>query len=250
MENASLVGLSRQVVLRRDLDIIANNVANLDTPGFRGEALLFDDFLMPVARDPDFARPADQRIDFVLDAGSSHDFAPGAITQTGNPLDVALQGDAWFVVDANGEERYTRAGNFTVDAGGRLVTAGGLPVMSEGGPISFGPGETDVTITPEGTVSSSAGVKGRLRLAAFDDNRVLSRIGDNLFAASNDAAPIAPAGNVRIVQGALEQSNVDGVIEMTRLIAVTRAYEQLSRLLQSQDELRDRAIGRLGRLQG
>lgn len=244
MENASLVALSRQMVLRRELDVIANNVANMNTVGFRREALALEAYEMPVARANTFRRP-DRIETFVADWMSATDYAAGEIVQTGNPLDVALEGDGFLVVETPAGERYTRAGNLTLDATGTLVTPDGDPVLGEGGRIVFAAEEGDIAIGRDGTIATSAGAKGRLRLVRFDDPRTLQHAGENLFAGAN---PL-PAPATRVMQGAIENSNVNGIEEMTRLVEVTRAYEQVARMVEDQDDLRSRAIQRLGQLQ-
>ena len=241
MENTSLVALSRQIVLRNKLDVVANNVANLNTAGFKRDALEMDEFVMPVASANTFPRP-DQRISFVEDWTTTTDYEPGTLDLTGSPFDVAIQGDGFFVVGTPDGERYTRAGNFQLDAGGRLVTPDGNPVLGEGGEIVFGPEETDVVIGVDGSIASNAGARGRLRVVAFEDNRLLDKVGDNLFTGPDPR----PAEGVRIQQGAVELSNVQGVVEMTRLIELTRAYSQITNLIQTQDELRLKAIATLG----
>lgn len=241
MENTSLVALSRQLVLRRKLDVIANNVANINTSGFKRDALELDEYDMPVSRANTFPR-ADRIHSFVEDWTTTVDHTPGPVETTGNPLDVALQGPGYFVVQTPSGERYTRAGDFMLDATGRLVTNDGKPVMGEGGEIVFQPNETDIVIGADGSIATNAGARGRLRLVSFEDDRLLTKEGENLF--SGEGA--LPAAEARVKQGALEKSNVEGVIEMTRLIEVNRSYEQISRMISDHDELRLKAIQRLG----
>jgi flagellar basal-body rod protein FlgF len=244
MENASLVALSRQVVLRRQLDIIANNVANMNTVGFRRETLELEAFEMPEARANTFRRP-DRVETFVSDWGTTTDFSPGGLVQSGNPLDVAIEGEGFLAVETPDGERYTRAGNLTIDVDGTLTTQDGYPVMGDGGPIVFGAEETDISIGRDGSISTNTGPKDVLRLVDFADPATLRHVGENLFAGEN---PL-PATGARVMQGTIEESNVNGVAEMTRLIEVTRAYEQVARLVKDHDDLRSRAIQRLGQLQ-
>ena len=243
MENTSLVALSRQLALRHKLDVIANNVANINTAGFKRQSLEMDEYVMPTAAANTFPR-RDRTHSFVEDWATTTDYESGSIEVTGNPLDVAIKGDAFFVVNTPEGERFTRAGNFQLDNDGRLVTADGKPVMSEAGEVVFGPTETDIVIGADGSIATNAGQRGRLRLVQFEDNRILKKIGDNLYEGEN----ANPAEGVRVQQGAIEMSNVQGVIEMTRLIDVTRTYEQVSNLVRNLDELRSKAIQRLGDL--
>lgn len=241
MENASLVALSRQLVLRQKLDVIANNVANINTAGFKRQTLEMDEYVMPTASANTFPR-RDQRISFVEDWTTTTDFEPGTVEVTGSPFDVAIEGDGFFTVQTPEGERYTRAGNFQLDVGGRLVTPDGHPVLGDGGEIVFGPEETDVVIGVDGSISSNAGPRGRLSVVSFADNRILDKIGDNLFAGEG----AQPATGARVRQGAVELSNVQSVMEMTRLIEVNRAYAQVTSMINTSEELRLRAISTLG----
>lgn len=242
MENALLVGLSRQMALARELDVIANNVANIGTNGFKSRSARFNEFLMPVASAEAFQSP-DRRLSFVIDKGTPIDLSQGAVERTGNPLDVALRGDNYLVVQTPNGERYTRAGSLAVNAQGQLVTQTGLPVLGEGGPIQFGPGETDAKIAADGSVSTDQGVRGKLRQVRFDNPRALNSDGNNLF--SSTAAAL-PAGTLaRVEPGAIEGSNVKAVIEMTRLMEVQRAYQGIANMISKSDELRSKAIARL-----
>lgn len=241
IENAQLISLSRQIALQRRMDVVANNVANMNTTGFKAENILFEEYVMPVARDQDFPR-LDQPLSYVQDWATVHDLSGGAMIQTGNPLDVGLNGDGFFAVQTPAGERWTKAGSFQLSANGTLVDASGNPVLGDGGPIQFGPEETGITVGSDGSISSSAGPKGSLRLVEFANPQELTRQGDNLWAGGT---PVA-ATNTSAMQGFVEKSNVSGVAEMAEMIRVTRAYESAANLAQKQDELRRSAIQRLG----
>lgn len=241
IENAQLISLSRQIGLQRQMDVVANNMANINTTGFKSEQTLFEEYVMPVARHRDFKR-LDQPLSYVQDWATMHDFAAGALMQTGSELDVGLNGEGFFTVQTPGGDRWTRAGSFQLSNTGTLVDASGNPVLGEAGPIQFGAQEVGITIASDGTVSSSAGVKGRLRIVEFDNPQMLQREGSNLFSGGTPA----PATGTRAMQGYLERSNVSGVSEMAEMIRVTRAYESIANLTQRQDELRRTAIQRLG----
>ena len=136
MENALLVGLSRQMVLERQMDVVANNVANVNTNGFKADNSLFEQFLMPVARENRFNVP-DRLLSFVNDRGTWRDDRPGSVEVTNNPLDVAIDGNGYLVVQTANGERYTRNGALQINAQGQLVTADGAPVLGDNGPIVF-----------------------------------------------------------------------------------------------------------------
>lgn len=244
MENASLIGLSRQTALRRQLDVIANNLANVNTPGFKAERMMFEEYLMPVA-DMDMARRRDGAMSYVHDLATIRDFTPGIMVQTGNPLDVALQGDGWFVVDTENGERYTRNGAFSTNAIGELIAQDGSRVLSTGGPIVFGPDETDISIARDGTISTNEGVKGQLRVVQFDTDMTLTPAGDSMFTTNAEPQPVlSPV----VAQGMIERANVQPVRELTSMIQVTRAYESLASQMRRSDDLRRDAIDTLARV--
>jgi flagellar basal-body rod protein FlgF len=241
MDNAQLIGLSRQIALQRQMDVVANNIANLDTTGFKAEKVLFDEYLMPVARDMDFETP-DQQLSFTQDWATIHDMSNGAVTETGNPLDVALNGKGFLAVDTPGGERYTRSGAMQISSDGTLVDLDGHPVLGELGPIHFDPSEVGISISPDGNVTTSAGSKGRLKLVEFADEQAPRREGDNLWSGSNPQTATATT----VIPGAIEKSNVSGVGEITQMIRVQRAYDDVAAMLQRQDQMQQSAIRQLG----
>ena len=242
IENAQLIGLSRQMALQRQMDVVANNLANINSTGFKAEAILYEEYVMPVASDRSFPSGS-QQLSYVQDWATMHDLAAGSMTQTGNPLDVALSGEGFLTVQAPEGTRYTRNGALEINSDGVLVTQNGFPVLSDGGnQIVFGADETGIAITADGEITSSAGNKGTLAVVEFENPQELTRTGDTMFAGGT---PLA-ISTTRVVQGALERSNVSGVGEMTEMIRVTRAYSSLADLMNKQDELRRSAIQRLG----
>ena len=241
IENAQLIGLSRQMALQRQMDVVANNMANINTTGFKSEQMLFEQYIMPVARDQDFIGK-DQPLSYVQDWATLHDLSGGTMVQTGNELDVAINGDGFFAVQTPGGDRWTKAGAFQLNNAGTLVDLSGNPVLGDGGPIQFGPQETGIAIAEDGSISSSAGLKGKLRLVEFDNPQAISHEGANLFAGGTPRA--ATATSVR--QGFIEKSNVSGVTEMAEMIRVQRAYESAASMASRQDDMRRSAIQRLG----
>ena len=185
---------------------------------------------MPVARDDEFTG-ADQRISFVQDRATWHDLSHGAIQQTGNPLDVAIDGNAFLVVQTPRGERYTRNGALQINATGQLVTSEGYQVLGDAGPITFQ--RTDTTSSSARTASSRC-AKARtprwIRRAAscgssrFDQPQRLQKDGGSTFVAPAGVDPGPAPRGTRVVQGAIEKSNVRGVVEMTRMIEITRSY--------------------------
>jgi flagellar basal-body rod protein FlgF len=249
MENGSLIGLSRQIALQRELDVIANNIANINTTGFKAEGVVFHEHLMPIARANQFG-VGDRKLSFVQDRATWHDLSQGPLQQTGNPLDIAIGGDAYLTVQTARGERYTRNGALQVNANGELVTSEGDRVVGENGPITLQPGDRDVSITSDGTVSVREGKnttdssRGKLRLVSFAQPQRLEKDGASTFRAPEGMTP-QPATNVRVSQGVIEKSNVRSVIEMTRMIEVTRNYTQVAGILQQQSDMRRSAIEKL-----
>ena len=242
MENALLIGLSRQMSLARELDVIANNVANIGTSGFKARSLRFEEYLSPKANADTFQRQ-DRRLSYVVDKGSILDFGAGAIEKTGNPLDIAIQGDALIAVRTPQGDRYTRNGALQINGRGELVTSDGHAVQGDSGNFTFTGSEKFIAIGADGTVSTDEGTKGRIKLGSVPDPRVLQNAGANLY---STAAPLpAPGPNVRVESGAIERSNVKPVIEMSRLIEVNRTYASVASMIQRTDEMRRSAIERL-----
>jgi flagellar basal-body rod protein FlgF len=241
MENAQLVSLSRQIALQHQMDVVANNMANINTAGFKASDLMFEDYLMPEARDNDFAG-TDSLVHFTQDWSTVHDMSAGSIEQTGNELDVALMGEGFLTVETAEGPRYTRSGSLAINAEGVLVDLNGNAVLGTSGPITFDDSDIGITIGTDGTVATGNGSKGRLAIAQFTDPQILARDGDNYFSGPAGDAPVT----TRVMQGAIEKSNVSGVTELTTMIRVQRAYQSLAALMQRQDELRSSAIQTLG----
>jgi len=247
MQNSLLIGLSRQVALQRELDVVANNVANINTTGFKADGMVFEEFLSPVARGADTRN----LVSFVHDRATWHNLSQGSVERTGNPLDVALQGKGFLVVQTPGGERYTRNGALQINAAGELVTASGMRVMGDNGPIQFQPTDRDISIAQDGTISVKEGIqtqtssqRGKLRIVSFARPQQLEKSGDNTFmAAAGNAAQ--PDPQTRLLQGAVEKSNVHGVAEITRMIEVTRSYTQVAGMIQQQAEMRQSALQKL-----
>lgn len=242
MENALLIGLSRQVALARELDVIANNVANIGTTGFKARSLRFEEYLMPKASGDSFPRP-DKRMSYVQDRETVLDLSGGPVERTGNPLDVVVNGDGMLAVQTPKGERYTRNGALQINAQGNLVTSDGYPVLGESGPIAFTGTEKFIAIGADGTVSAEDGARGKIKMVGVKDPRSLTNEGGNVFAASTALQPADKT--VRLESGALERSNVKPVIEMSRLIEVNRSYATVSAMLQRNDDMRRSAIEKL-----
>jgi flagellar basal-body rod protein FlgF len=242
MENAQLVSLSRQIALQRQMDVVANNMANINTTGFKAEDMLFQEYKMPVAADNDFA--GNQSVSYTEDWATVHDMTNGPLSQTGNPLDVALSGKGFLTVSTPNGDRYTRAGSLAIDASGTLVDLAGNPVLSDAGPVHFDAADVNIQIDKSGNITTSQGGKGKLAVVEFADTQQLVREGNNLYSGGTPVAATA----TDLIQGSIERSNVSGVTEMAQMIRVERAYQQLADIMQRQDELRTSAVQKLGSL--
>lgn len=243
MENAAYIGLSRQMTLRRELDIVANNIANADTTAFKVEQLLVGAEVGERARNH-AVRPS---ASFVLDRGVGRDFGQGALEQTGRALDFGIEAEGVFFKVQDGQgEAYTRDGAFTLDPEGRLTTKAGRPVLGDGGEIVLDPQLGEASVASDGTISQNGQPVGRLALVRFDALGVLEKSGDGLYRNVANGRPI-DATDAQVRQGMLEGSNVNPLLEITNLIEISRAYERVTKLIENTTELSRRSVERLGR---
>jgi flagellar basal-body rod protein FlgF len=216
------------------LDITANNIANATTAGFHGDRVTFKEALTQ-ARSPDIA---------AVGAGSARiDAQAGALTQTSNPLDLALEGDGYFGVQTQSGVRYTRAGNFRLDDQRTLVTADGNQVRAEGGgAITIPEDAKDISVANDGEVFADGESLGKLELARFASS-ALKREGATLYAARGAQEAGEPP---KVRSGMLEASNVNVVRGVVDLVKVSRTYESLMRVIQSYHDVESRAARELG----
>ncbi len=231
MENSIFIGLSRQMVLQDNMDIVANNLANMNTPGFRGQNLVFNEYISE-------PRGQEDPIRMVYDHTQYQVTEPGPVKRTGNSLDVAINGPAFFgVQSADGTGvRYTRAGNFSVNANGELITPSGHLVADQGGgTITIPDDASEINIDKNGSISTQDGEIARLMVVEFDNVQTLYPEGNGLYAVDGDAVPM-PAANSTVEQGMLEGSNIEPVIEMTRMIEISREYQKVQKILENEHE--------------
>jgi flagellar basal-body rod protein FlgF len=245
MDNALYVGLSRQIVLRREMDIVANNIANLDTNGFKVESLM----QKTQPTEPAMTLGGPRPVKFVAPDGVARDFGQGTLTKTGATFDMAIEGKGFFQVQGPNGPRFTRDGRFTTDPNGRLVTQAGLAVLDDGGgEIIIDPEKGEVQIGADGSMSQGEERVGKVGMYTFANPGALEKSGDNLYRNVSNLQP-QPATEGRLRQGMLEASNVKPVLEITRMVEVSRAYEQTARMMDSEADLSRRAVERLGRIQ-
>ena len=231
----SYLALNRQIGLAREMAVIANNVANLSTTGFRREGLVFAEFIQAAAPG-DSVSMADLRGRFASDR-------PGELTLTGGQFDIAIVGQGFFAILSDGETLLTRAGAFQRSAEGLLVTPDGAPVLDDGGaPIFVPPQSVSIEVARDGTLSVDGAPIARIGLVTAPPE-TLSRVGGTAFRA---AAGVTPVEAPHLRQGALEGSNVNPIVEIARMIAVNRAYEQAQGLIEDEDERVRGTLSRLG----
>lgn len=240
MENSIYVGLSKQVVLRENMNIIANNIANINTPGFRGQNMVFTEYI----EDPRYMK---EDISMVLDYGQYQKTDAGPIKNTGNPLDIALVGNGFLGIETNDGIRYTRAGNLAMNSKGEIVNALGMLVANEnGGAITIPRDAKDISIDRKGVVSTDQGAVGKLMIKEFGNEQTLNPEGNGLYA--TDAPPLEPE-KTTVIQGKLEGSNVQSIVEMTRMIDVSREYQAVQNMMNSENERLRSAIRKLSQSQ-
>ncbi len=243
MDNALYVALSGQTALRRKLDILANNMANINTPGFKREQSRFDEAFEKLETDGN-------GVAFVHDKATVIDGEQGALTLTGGDLDVGLNGSgAMSVLAANGQKLYTRDGRMSRNAdGGLIMTATGLPILDDSGAPIILPREiTKVTIAGDGSVSGQDGQR-IAKLGVFKSDFLnAERVADGLYR-PNSGKDAEPDTETKVIQGFTENSNVNAVRELTDLISVQRAYEATKAMADREDERIKRAISALARI--
>jgi flagellar basal-body rod protein FlgF len=241
MENTSFVALSRLGTLRRQMNVIANNLANMNTTGFKGEKMMFVDH---VVKSRGGTQIMGDKVAYVRDIATVKNLNEGSFQATGSPLDVAIRGDGYFVIDAANGERYTRNGSFRLDDAGQMVTKDGDPVLSDGGqPFFFTAQDSNIEISSDGTISTSAGQLGRLAVVRFDNPHALKLTAGGQL--NSEELPI-PAEDFSVVQSMLETSNVEPIIEMTRMIEVHRSYKSVQKLVDSENDRVKKMINDLG----
>ena len=246
METLESISLSRMATMTRQMDIIANNIANANTTGYKAARMFFSEYLQ---------NAGDEELSYVHGYGTIRDYSTGSLSFTNNPLDVAIDGEGFFVVDTGEGERYTRNGHFRVDeqrqivatqddtyaekVERRLVTSEGYPVLSEQNTPIVIPNVDKVEISPEGFIRIGGTVLTKLGVVTFENPQSLQQAEAGVF--KTDETPI-PVEQPNIIQGALEDSNVQPVVELTQMIEVMRSFQASQKLIQDDDQAKRRAI--------
>lgn len=237
MDNALYyLAVNRQVGLRAEMQSVANNIANLQTNGYRREGLAFTEHVVAVAGG-DSVSMAD------LGARYASELA-GEVTITGGRFDIAIEGDGYFLLQSGADTVLTRAGGFQISGDGLLVTPSGDRVLDAGAaPIAIPPGGGDLLVGADGTISVDGQPVARIAVVTGPAER-MSRYGNTAFRV--DEGGYQPVETPKVRQGALERSNVDAVVEVARMIEVSRAYEMAQSVITDEDERVREAIRTLG----
>lgn len=232
------VSLSAQVALQKRLDTVANNIANMNTAGFRADGITFETAL---------SRAGDTPTAYVTSGSNFISRAQGSVTQTGNPMDVAIQGDGWLAIQTPDGIAYTRDGRMKMTATGDIQTLNGYPVLDAGGaPMLVQPDAGPLSIAADGMITQAGRQLGALGLFSIPDNAKLSRYGNSAVMTDQAATPILDFSANSIEQGFSEGSNVNPVLEMTRLIEIQRTFDSVSNSNQTSESSLQDAIKALG----
>lgn len=237
---------SRAVVQEMRLEVLANNLANISTVGFKQDRTVFR---VPVQKDYPEEAFVPGKI-WVFGApilfGNKTDFSSGQLRQTGNDLDLGLEGKGFFCVQTPEGDRYTRQGDLTLNREGVVVTQDGLPVLGEGGKITV-EGQR-VIVDTEGHLYVDGTEIDRIKIVDFPRPYALRKVGDTLFAAADLSIKAVAAEGVKVRQGFIELSNVDSVRMITEMIDVVRGYESYQKVIQFMDDVSSKAINEVGKL--
>ena len=246
MELPSYVALSYLTAQSRALDVTAANLANAGTSGFKAERVLFADWLgRQTGTD---APPGQKPVAFVQDRATYRDQAPGALTHTGNPLDLAITGEGFFSIETPRGPRLTRAGRFTPQSDGTIVDgAGGALLDTAGQKLRLSPADVTLTVTADGSIESENGPIGKIAIIQPADTARMQLEGTSTLRPDGPTSVVAAP---RIVQGAVEDSNVQPVLEMTRMMSGLRSFQFAAQFVENESQRLQSAIDKLTQTRG
>jgi flagellar basal-body rod protein FlgG len=261
MNEGIFIAASGALKQERKMEVVANNLANVNNVGFKKDSLVFESMIPPFKSDHSFetsrnillpASKSNLDVAYVGVSGFATNHDQGALERTDNVLDIGLDGDGLIAVETPAGTRYTRKGNFRLDAQGRLATQNGhLVIGDQGGPITIDVQGRDITIDINGNISVGNGLEnvaqGKIKIVKFDADAALEKDGDGFFRLTDPKKTEQPSA-AQVRQGFLEQSNVNSVEEMTRMIATLRAFEAYQKVIQAFDGIDNQAINNLGRV--
>lgn len=239
MDTGIYVALSKEIGTLRDMDVTANNIANMNTTGFQSEDLLFTDFLSSTT-------PQENNVAFTEDVATYRHLEQGTLQQTGAPLDAAIQGQGYFVVQTPLGTRYTRNGNFKISGNGLLVTSEGYPVLDSSNlPVSFDTADRVISIREDGTINVDNADRSTLQIVQFDNQQLLHRVGNTMY--SSDVAP-KPAQNYQVASGMLERSNVNPYTQVTHMMYLSRSIAGTINYIKNIYQLEEQASNTLAKI--
>lgn len=237
MDTSTYIALSGQFARDQEMAVLANNIANMSTPGFKAERMMFSEYLAN--------SPGGNQISYVAQAGNNHDMSQGPLGHTGNSLDIALNGAGWLSVTTPNGTSYTRSGHFQLDPQGELVTSNGYLLQGDGGAALVVPaGAGEVTISPDGTVATRQGILGHIPVVTFDNPQLMTAEANGLYNTTEASQPIK---TTQVVQGAVEDSNLQPVLAMTRLMSGAREMTAIKNFAEAENNRLKTAIERLGK---
>lgn len=237
MDNPGYVTLSRQSALLQNMRLISNNIANMSTAGYRRESVVFTEIVDRLNVDGGSTSQTAAKVRVT-------DFSQGSLRSTGGDFDFAIEGDGFFLIETPDGEALSRVGAFVRNAAGELVTQDGQRVLGEGGAALFFPPEAEqITVATDGTISADGQPVGRIALVTVENPQNLQRSEGGRFVTED---PLAPADGATIFHRFVEDSNVDPVREIARMIEVQRAYEMGQSFLETEDERMRQAIRVIG----
>jgi flagellar basal-body rod protein FlgF len=238
MQDSLYVSLSAQMALQRRLDTLADNVANASTVGFRATGIRFKDVVSGVGQNS---------VSFASSGDTYLSLAHGSLTETGNPFDFAIQGDAWFALETPAGTVMTRDGRFSLNENGELMSIEGYPVLDAGGaPIQLDPRGGPPKAGADGSLRQNDQLVGAIGLYDFDPGENFVRYGNSGVVPAREPDPVTDRIDVGVAQGFVEESNVNPVLEMTRLIQIQRAFENVAAMIRQTGASTDDAIKTLG----
>jgi flagellar basal-body rod protein FlgF len=241
MDTISSIALSRLTAQSRAMDVVASNVANISTPGYRAERMVFADWLSPQTGTS--APRGDRSLAYTQDRATYRDRAEGTITQTGNPLDLALSGGGYFTVQTAAGTRLTRAGRFTLQANGGITDEAGNALLDTAGvPLRVSAADTQLTVTGDGSLSSQNGPIGKIGVVTPTDPNRMTAEGSRLFRAD---VPTTSVTSPKIVQGAVEDSNVQPVQELVSMMSTQRGFQFVTQFVEAEGQRQQSAIDKI-----
>ena len=250
MSGAIYMSAAGAMAYEKRMQVISNNLANINTSGFKKDKGHYQVIDSPESIKEDLEKNAiskeEKQPPLWLQFETKTDFSAGALKHTGNPLDLALEGDGFFCIKTEQGTQYTRNGNFSLDQDGMLVTMDGLSVLGEGGPINID-GNT-FTVDAKGNVSVDGNLVDTIKIVGFQKQDALKKTGNSLFAIADNSTVESRFENTGVSQGFIELSNVNAIRMITEMIEVLRGYESYQKAIKTADEANAKSINDVGRV--